>query len=187
MHAFFVVISLALNVQLVVAQPEPKTLAQVIQSLPDTKLDVTTASQLAQIVIDESGTALDPFILIAQAYIESRFDPTATSRLVNGSRRTGSWPSTSAPVGWRGTLYCGITQTVAVTWAACLALRAPRAAIAAQAHELRAWLVVTRGSLPAALNGYGCGHFGVKHGCNGYAGRVRALAARLRRAARQVG
>lgn len=163
---------------------DEKRFEQAILNLPNVKLDSTLADQL---ITEALKTDLDPFVLIAQLYIESRFDPTTTSRLVDGTRRTGSWTSRRAPIGWTGNLYCGVAQTAASSWAACLALREPNAALAAQAAELHAWLQRTRGDLSRSLAGYGCGNVGVKTGrCNGYPRRVLALAQRLRRATHDV-
>jgi hypothetical protein len=166
-----------------------KRLEQALLNLPGTKLDPETATTIVTLSHDLAKTdpALDPFILLAQIYTESRFDPTATSRLVDGARQTGPWTSRRAPARWSGNLYCGIAQNQASTWAACLALREAKVAMAAQAAELRAWLLRARGDLPRALASYGCGNLGAKTGrCNGYPQRVLALAGRLRRATNVV-
>ena len=158
---------------------DEKRLDQALLQLPHAK----TTAQLAAIAIEAAGDDLDPHVLLAQQYIESRFDPTSTSRLIDGTRRTGPWTSRRAPSRWSGNLYCGIAQNQASTWAACLALREAKVAMAAQTHELRAWLRRTRGDLPRALAGYGCGNHGATTGrCNGYPRRVLAWAKRLRRA-----
>jgi len=161
------------------ADTEAAQLAHAAQQLPDNALTPTTAQRLVEVALLVAGDDLDPAVLLAQAYIESRFDPTATSRKVRGSRRTGSWPS-SQPPPFTGNLYCGIAQTQATTWAACLQLRDPAIAVSAQAFELREWLRRTRGDVALALAGYGCGNAGLKHGCRGYPGRVLAVAKRLR-------
>lgn len=164
---------------------DDKQLAKALQDLPDTKLDQHDADRLVSLAMEVAGDDLDPVALLAQQYIESRFDPTATSRLIGDARQSGSWRSVRAPIGWTGNLYCGIAQTVATTWRACLALRDLRPAMLAQAAELRTWLKRTRGDMPLALAGYGCGNHGVTTGrCNGYPSRIRRLAARLRKIAR---
>lgn len=159
-------------------------LEQVISALPDVKLDPKVAAQLVAEAVEAAGTDLDPFVLLAQAYVESRFDPSATSRLIAGKRRVGPWRSSQAPTGWSGNLYCGIAQTAASTWAACLTLRGSRAAFTAQAHELRTWIKRTDGDLLRAIAGFGCGNSGVTRGsCRGYPQRILALARRLHVAA----
>lgn len=181
-----VVVVFALLARTAVADDlDEKRLSQALQDLPHIKLDPEDADQLAAIAIEVAQDDLDPLTLLAQQYVESRFNPTATSRLIDGKRQTGLWPSRKEPAGWSGNLYCGIAQNAASTWEACLALRETRAAVTRQAAELRRWLKRTRGDLVRALAGYGCGNHGVETGrCNGYQGRVKALAARLRRAAR---
>jgi hypothetical protein len=121
-------------------------------------------------------------VLLAQLWTESRFDTTATSRRINGKRQTGPWASRRPPAGWSGTLYCGVSQTVAVTWKACLELRDnPELAVRRQTAELARWLQRSRGDLDRALGGYGCGNAGLTNGCRGYARRIQALAKKLRR------
>jgi hypothetical protein len=159
---------------------DEKRLAAALQNLPQVRLDSTLAQQLVTNAIEASADDLDPLVLLAQQYIESKFDSTSTSRLIDGKRKTGPWASRSAPEGWTGNLYCGIGQNRASTWAACLALREPSAAAKAQAGELRRWLKRARGDLTLALAGYGCGNHGLRTGrCNRYPARVLARAARL--------
>lgn len=129
--------------------------------------------------IAASETKLEPELLLAVAWVESRFDSSATSRVERGGRRTGSWPS-SARAG-RGPRFCGVMQTIAGDdWAACLAQRPLLVGYRTGAAELRAWLRLSRGDLRAALNGHGCGVAGMTAGCRGYADRVLAIARRLR-------
>jgi hypothetical protein len=157
-------------------------LRQTVLKLPNADLDEDRATQVVAVTVAESS-GIDPVILLAQQFIESRFDPTATSRLIGGKRQTGPWRGPEAPKGWTGNLYCGIAQTQATTWARCLALREPHAAITAQVAELRAWTAMTHGNVWKALDGYGCGMAGLTRGCGGYSTRVRALAAKIRRGA----
>jgi hypothetical protein len=180
MRALFVVAFALLSNVAFAEIVDGKRLEQAVQALPGIKLDQISVAQLVASTIE---TDLDPFVLLAQAYVESRFDSTATSRLIDGKRFTGPWVSRKAPAGWSGTLYCGITQTVALTWSRCLALREPSAAIEAQAVELRTWLQSTHGDLIRSIAAYGCGNWGARTGrCNGYPRRVLAWAQRLRRA-----
>jgi hypothetical protein len=102
---------------------------------------------------------LAPELMIGWAYVESRFDPMATSRVVDGKRVTGSWPSLE-PAG-DGPRFCGPLQTMAGnSWLACLVMRVPVIGYWLGAVELRAWLRVTHGDLRSALGGYGCGSLG---------------------------
>lgn len=153
-------------------------LAKTLIVLPDVKLDAPTAASLVTAAL---ATDHDPALLLAQAYVESRFDSTATSRLVDGKRHVGAWPSRLAPAGWSATLYCGVAQTAAITWKRCLELRDVNKSINAQADELTAWLRLAKGNLRRALAGYGCGNVGLSTGwCRGYPERVMKWAEAIR-------
>lgn len=183
MRAVFVVVFTLVSRLASAEIVDGKRLEQALIQLPDTKLTSDLASQLVTLSRDLASTDLDPFVLLAQLYVESRFDSTATSRSIHGKRSTGAWTSREAPKGWTGTLYCGMSQTVAVTWAGCLKLREPKIAIEAQVAELREWMQVTHGNLTRSLASFGCGNFGARTGrCNGYPQRIQAIARRLRRA-----
>lgn len=140
-------------------------------------IHVTAASRAAP----ELGIPNGVPVLLAMAYVESRFDPTATSRVVGGKRVGGRWPSRSQA--GKGPWFCGVLQAIARhDWARCLDLRPIDEGYLAGAREMHAWLKITRGDLFAALNGHGCGMAGLKNGCNGYARRVLAWSRRLGRA-----
>ncbi len=134
--------------------------------------------------IDSATPMLRPQLLLAIAFVESRYDTTATSRVERGKRKTGHHPSTTPPIGLdRGaSLYCGPLQTFASSWAECIQLRDSRVAYAAATKELQTWLRDRRvgGDLTRALAGHGCGNHGVTTGrCNGYPQRVLATERRL--------
>jgi hypothetical protein len=139
---------------------------------------------------------LQPELLLAVAYVESRFDPTAVSRVVVDRRQTGSYPSLNAPIGLnvRAGLFCGPLQTYAKSWAQCTSQRSLEEGYEAGARELTTWLAdrYVRGSIARALAGHGCGYFGITSGrCNNYPARVLAIERRIRaphrRAARRAG
>lgn len=124
-------------------------------------------------------------LLLGIAFIESRFDSTAVSRVEGRTRRTGPYASTTAPASLdrRASLFCGPLQTFAASWSACVAMRNLATAYAAGAAELRQWLrdPRVRGSTVRALAGHGCGNFGVVTGrCNGYPERVLTITRQLR-------
>ncbi|HMG56590.1 MAG TPA: transglycosylase SLT domain-containing protein [Kofleriaceae bacterium] len=126
-----------------------------------------------------------PELLLGIAFVESRFDPTAVSRVEGHTRRTGAYPSSAAPaqLDRRASLYCGPLQTYAPSWSACVTMRRLEAGYAAGAAELRQWLGDrrVRGSTARALAGHGCGNFGVVSGqCRGYPERVLDMTRRLR-------
>lgn len=123
-------------------------------------------------------------LLLAVAYVESRFDPTWVSRVESHKRRTSRYRSTTPPkkLDRRAFLYCGPLQTRAATWDACLAQRDLLVAYRAGATELTSWLhdKRVRGDITRALAGYGCGNHGVRTGkCNRYPNRVLYQASRF--------
>jgi hypothetical protein len=167
--AFFPYLALALRLQTV----EPA-------------LDTETAYRHVAAAYSVANDKVSPELLLAIAYVESRFDPTATSRVVDGQRRLGSYPSTEQPamLNARAGLYCGPLQTMASSWQQCMAQRDLTVAYTAGAAELHQWLADprVRGDVPRALAGHGCGNIGVTTGkCNGYSGRVMWMERKLRR------
>jgi hypothetical protein len=124
-------------------------------------------------------------LLLGIAFIESRFDPTALSRVEQGRRRTGRYPSTVPPprLNRRASLFCGPLQTHASSWAKCIAMRDLKTGYAAAVHEIETWLRDrrVRGDIPRALAGHGCGNHGVlTRSCNGYPGRVLSMERQFR-------
>lgn len=127
---------------------------------------------------------ISPELLLAVAFVESRFSPFALSRIEGTERRIGRYSSDQPPPRLRkGTsMYCGPLQTFALTWGDCLAVRDLTLAYATGAKELTDWLNDrrVRGDMTLALAGYGCGNRGVLTGkCNRYPGRVLWQAKRL--------
>lgn len=121
-------------------------------------------------------------LLLSIAYVESRFDVTATSRIEGKVRRTGAYPSTSPPRNLTGTLYCGPLQTFAKDWDDCLRMRELGLAYRSGSDELSRWMKDgrVRGDVQRALLGHGCGNRGVTSGrCNRYPGRVLHFERRL--------
>lgn len=123
-------------------------------------------------------------LLLAVAYVESRFNPFALSHIEGTQRRIGWHRSDQPPPRLRrGTsMYCGPLQTFALRWRDCVAARELSVGYANGAREITAWLKDRRvkGDMTRALAGYGCGNKGVKTGkCNRYPGRVLWQAKRL--------
>jgi hypothetical protein len=124
-------------------------------------------------------------LLLGIAFVESRFDPTAVSRVEGHTRRTGSYRTTEAPaqLDRRAALFCGPLQTYAGSWPKCVGMRELSTGYAAGVGELQQWLrdPRVRGNTVRALAGHGCGNFGVTTGrCNGYPERVLDMMRRLR-------
>ncbi|MBX3158100.1 MAG: hypothetical protein KF773_19180 [Deltaproteobacteria bacterium] len=120
---------------------------------------------------------VSPTLLLAIAFVESRYDVTATSRVEGGVRLTGRYASTVPPANldYHQSLFCGPLQTFAGSWGECMAMRRLARGYAAGAAEMSQWLRDSRvrGEYAKALAGHGCGNLGVETGnCNGYQGRV---------------
>lgn len=138
----------------------------------------------ASAAIAAASPSVSPELLLAIAYVESRYDPTATSRVEGATRKTGSYPSTIEPANLavRASLFCGPLQTFAGSWRDCLALRDLKTAYTAGATELDTWLRDRRvhGDVTRALAGHGCGNVGVATGqCRAYPARVRWIERQL--------
>jgi len=141
-------------------------------------LDAEAAFAHVQAASEAATDQVSPEVLLAMAFIESRFESHTLSR-VEGKRRVhGRYMPTTPPAKLNKfkSMYCGPLQTRAKTWDDCLAQRNDLAlAYGAGARELTNWLKDrhVRGDLTRALLGYGCGYHGVKTGkCNRYPGRV---------------
>ena len=151
-------------------------LAMRLQSAePD--LSFWDAYEHAAAAVDAATADVQPELLLAIAFVESRFDVTALSRVEGNHRRAGRYPSTTPPANLnkRGSMYCGPLQTFAGSWAECMSMRDPHVAYAAGADELQRGLrdKRVRGDGTRALAGHGCGNHGVTTGkCNFYPQRV---------------
>jgi hypothetical protein len=151
----------------------------------------STAFEHARAAVEVGDDTVQPELLLAIARVESRYDPTATSRMQGGKRVTGSFPSTAMGRGMSGPFYCGPLQTYAHDWATCLAQRDLATGYRTGKAELDKWLKDPRvaGNLFRMLLGHACGNLGLSEGrCNGYPNRVLWLAEKLglsRRSARR--
>lgn len=146
--------------------------------LKDSGLEHALAATIAaqELHMGQDGPAL----LLAMAYVESRFDPTATSRVVDGRRITGSWSSRRQA--GEGPWFCGVLQTMAQhSWDKCLEMRDINYGYREGVAELKQWLKMSHGNVFRALNGHGCGIAGLTNNCNGYGARVLTWARRLKR------
>lgn len=118
------------------------------------------------------GVENDVSIAIGQAWVESRFDPKAVSRVVGNHRESGHWDGGFAS-NWRGPYFCGLWQVQANTEEDCIAMRDPLTSWFKRRDELHTWLRFCKGDVTCALDGYGCGVAGAREKrCNHYAERV---------------
>lgn len=123
-------------------------------------------------------------LLLSLAFVESRYQPSATSRVENGVRKVGipKWEYPNRNIS--GPYFCGVTQVMAdMSWKKCLELRDIFLAYRTAVNELEVWLkspyCQNSGNLmQCALWGYGGGHPAIKAKTSTYPARVigRALA-----------
>ena len=125
-------------------------------------------------------------LLIGVARVESSYDPSSTSRLVNGVRTTGMWPSRRPGKGFSGPYFCGNLQTMAgMSWRRCLAMRDPAVGYMAGAQEIASWLKRSRGDVALALAGHCCGNAGFEARRHGRATVANRYVRKVRRARAQ--
>jgi len=140
-------------------------------------LDPATAFAHASAALEARSEKVEPELLLAMAYIESRYDPTSLSRVEGETRRTGPWRPRVPPkqMNRSKSIFCGPLQTYARSWKQCLQQRQLDVAYPTAVAELEHWLRDrrVRGRISRALAGYGCGNHGVTTGkCNRYPERV---------------
>jgi hypothetical protein len=144
------------------------------------RLNQAQAEQHVRAATRAATSALDSELLLAVAYVESRYDSQSVSRVEDDRRVAGAWRSRS-PAG-SGPRFCGVMQTQAHhSWASCVAMRDVDIAYLVGAAELRDWLRLARSDLPAALRGHGCGFYGFTNPCRYYDARVLKVRRRLAR------
>jgi hypothetical protein len=153
-------------------------------------IKIPDAYEHAAAAVAAATPRVTPELLLAVAFVESRYDTTTLSRVQSNRRRTGRFPSRRPPrdLDRKASLFCGPLQTHARSWQECLAHREHAVAYAVGVTELEAWLRDrrVRGNVARALAGHGCGNHGVTTGrCNAYPARVlrverKLLAARSR-------
>lgn len=159
--------------RLVLSLFSPTPLAQATQSQAPTYLSEEEAKLQTFAAVISATPDIEAELLLAMAYIESRHQPEATSRVEGGVRVTGipSWSSPSSRV--TGPFFCGVTQAVAgLSWKRCLELRDIMTAYSTTSKELTVWLKACRGQISCALTGYGGGYPAIKAGTSTYPNRV---------------
>lgn len=126
-------------------------------------------------------------LLIGMAWVESRYYPTATSRLENGVRVVGIPKWTDPPAYVTGPFFCGVTQAEAeYSWARCIELRNIFTVYQTTAIELGKWFrspscTSADDLLQCVLWGYGGGHPAIEAKTSTYPARVIWRAGLLKR------
>lgn len=125
-------------------------------------------------------------VLLGMAFVESRYQPRAVSRLDRGRRIVGVPTWTDPPDAVSGPYFCGVVQVEAGrSWRRCKEFQNIFVAYRTAVQELTLWIRYSHGNIENALGGYGCGFIGAKNpdSCGGkvsYAARVLYRARLLR-------
>ncbi|HEY1557541.1 MAG TPA: hypothetical protein VGF94_22065, partial [Kofleriaceae bacterium] len=114
--------------------------AKLHAAVPD--LSLGTAARHAEAAEAAATPRVSAELLLAIAFVESRYDATATSRVEGATRKTGHYASRDAPANLarRASLYCGPLQAYAASWTDCVAMRELPVGYARGAAELEIWL-----------------------------------------------
>lgn len=112
---------------------------------PDYLDEATAASHVSAASSAALATGIPATLLLAIAYVESRYDPRTVSRMEcrDGAckRATGVWSQDTRPPASRPTYYCGVTQVGGdVSWERCVELRDLALAYATGAEHLVEWM-----------------------------------------------
>lgn len=134
----------------------------------------TTALQNALAAVDSESSDIKAELLLAIASHESRFTPTAVSRVEKGTRVTGvpRWLKPSMTV--NGPYFCGVTQAEAgMSWQACRDLQDLTNSYKKTTDELHKWLsfcsrIGRAGDMNCALLGYAGGVAAVRENSHPY-------------------
>ena len=125
-------------------------------------------------------------LLLSLVYSESRYDPGATSYLIDGKRRAHApkWAwAKKPPKGVSGPYFCGVTQVAAKrSWKRCLEMRNIEVAYKVAVREITSWLKACKkhkNKMRCALFGYGGGYPAIKRGTSTYPSRVLTRARRI--------
>jgi len=191
----------AARAEVVTASPAPADsdealLAAALVETAPRHLDFARASQHARAALAAAqGTEVDPFLLLGMAYIESRYDRRAVSRLecddprdrATCSRVASLWKRRSKPRSFAPPYFCGVLQVGGwISWRGCMdRVDDLEANYREAALHLQRWLeqpICKRrgaGRLRCALLGYGGGYKLIAGGST-YPRRCMAQARKLR-------
>lgn len=158
----------------------------------------SVAREHVQAALDaEAATGIPATLLLGQAYVESRYNPYALSRMqCEGKgddavckRKTGVWKGDKKPGGSKPSWYCGILQVGGyVPWSECVELRDISYNYLAGAKHLKEWMDDSHCSkrkeadrLHCAFLGYGGGYGAIESWTSTYPARVLAKQKQIQR------
>ncbi len=148
---------------------------------PGTYLTKEASYKQAKAAIEASTQEISVEVLLAMAWLESRYSVNAVSRVENGIRKTGI-PAWKTPPQNTRSFFCGVTQASAGdSWILCQKFRDVSVAYRTTVRELTQWLSVCNHNLSCALTGYSGGFPALKTG-NHYAATILYRADLIRRA-----
>lgn len=155
----------------------------VLETAPDTYLTEEEAYVQSLATLEAETSTVSAELLLAMAWTESRYYPTAVSRIENGRRVTGIPRWKSPPKGARN-FFCGVTQISAGnSWRKCKSVQDVFSAYKETIKELEQWMSprVCGRNLRCALTGYSGGFAAIKSGTNNYASFVLNRAKLIKR------
>lgn len=150
---------------------------------PGTYLTKESSYKQARAALEASTDEIPAELLLAMAWLESRYSPDAVSRIENGIRRTGIPPWRTPPRNTRS-FFCGVTQVSAGdSWSNCKRFHDVAVAYKTTVVELNRWLSprICNHNLTCALTGYSGGFPAIKVG-NPYASAVMRRARLIKKA-----
>lgn len=150
-----------------------------------TYLTKETSYEQARAALEVSTQEIPTEILLAMAWLESRYSTNVVSRLENGIRKTGI-PAWKTPPKNTRSFFCGVTQASAGnSWSKCQKLHNISIAYRTTVFELTKWLSprICNHNLNCALTGYSGGFPAIKFG-NHYAATIKYRASMIKKALR---
>lgn len=139
----------------------------------------------AKAALESATQEIPAELLLAIAWVESRYSTSAVSRIESGVRRTGI-PMWKTPPGGTHSFFCGVTQVSAGdSWNNCKQFHNVSLSYHTTVTELNLWLSprVCNHNLKCALTGYSGGFPAIKKG-NHYADKVMQRTKLIKKALR---
>lgn len=144
-----------------------------LEASPKTYLTKESSYEQARAALESATQEIPAEILLAMAWVESRYSPDAVSRIENGVRVTGI-PLWKTPPNNTSSFFCGVTQVSAGnSWIKCKQFHDVAVSYRTTIIELNLWLSprICNHNLNCALTGYSGGFPAIKVG-NHYAATV---------------